>query len=305
MRHTPAYQYQYRFIITEPFYGMSLIDFYTRRFTFKTREYWLHLINTQLVSVNSLPVSPDYILQKNDVLRTIRPDVQEPDVNDELDIIYNQNGIFVLNKRAPIAVHPCGRYFKNSLTSILKENFPDQTFHTIHRLDVWTTGVLIFATSAEQAQELHAQIDKKQMLKFYAVLAKGDFPDVFSINEPIGRAENGHRGVGENIRDAKDCLTEFQTLSRKNGVSLLKANPITGRTNQIRVHVLAAGGEVLNDPIYTKSFDGKVNDNPPFLGLHCREMTCKNADKQPLTFKADWPEHFTHYFDKKELDALF
>ncbi len=305
LRHISPYTQQYRFETTKEYAGKSVINFYVQRFGFKPREYWMEMIERGDILLNRQGVDADQILKLGDVLHTIRRDVEEPPVNDEICIIHEGDGVLVLNKQAPIPIHPSGRYFKNSLIHILREKIPDTVFHTIHRLDTWTTGVLVMATEATVARHLHLQVEKRQMKKIYGVLAVGDFGDKeFSVNIPVGRVDGAHRGTGPNITEAREALTIFTPLARKNNVTFLRAELITGRTNQIRVHVQAAGGAVLGDPLYTRpAGQGGVDHSPDFMGLHCRSMELSPAPgKEPQKFVADWPLCYLEYFSKEELD---
>lgn len=304
LRHIPPYDFQYRFTVDRTFSGRTLIEFYTDRFGFKPREYWEDLIFRGESTVNEQDVIPTQILQTGDIVRTWRRDVTEPPVNDELEILCDTGGLFILNKRAPIPVHPSGRYFKNSLTTILRERFPGRAFHTIHRLDLWTTGVLLLATDERMAKILHGQVEKQKMKKAYGVLAVGNFGDKpFKIDVPVGRVQGAHRGYGEGITEARNCVTEFTPLLTNNQITFLKAEPLTGRTNQIRVHVKAAGGSILNDPLYSPN--PPREDEIDFMGLHCRQMDFITGTDMPFCAKANWPEGFLRYFSKDELDESF
>lgn len=299
MRRIPLYSQHYRFAVTEEYAGLGLIDFFAKRFSFKPREYWTCLLEDGDISVNNQGVDPHYILKTEDVIRTLRRDVQEPDVNDDYQILFDQDGVLVLNKPAPLPVHPAGRYYKNSLIHILGEKDPNIKFHTIHRLDTWTTGVLILATEPERARFIHIQVEKKKIQKAYGVLAQGDFgTEEFTIDQAVGRVDGAHRGVGPGITEAKESVTVFKPLVRNGDVTFLRAEPMTGRTNQIRVHIQAAGGHVLNDPLYSPAAGRRV----PYMGLHCREMSFQiRPDQEPKRFEAPWPDHFLKYFSEDEL----
>jgi RluA family pseudouridine synthase len=302
LRHIPPYDFQYRFEVDKDIAGLTLIGFYEKRFNFKSKDYWLGLMAEGEISVNGEPATPDTLLNLDDVVRTVRRDVQEPPVNPTIEILLEQDGVLVLNKPAPVPIHPSGRYYRNSLIHILEEKFPETKFHTIHRLDLWTTGVLILATDLIAARRLHKQIEKKTMTKSYGVLATGDFPDgMFTIDAAIGRVVGSQRGTGDAAQNAKASVTRFTTLLRKNGVTFLKAEPLTGRTNQIRVHIQTAGGHVLNDPMYGPT----ARTDIPFLGLHCRSMGFDRLPGVPMIVEAPWPHGFTTVFSADELDAAF
>ncbi|MBF0106961.1 MAG: hypothetical protein HQM16_16735 [Deltaproteobacteria bacterium] len=295
LRHTKPYTQQFRFIVTREHAGLSLIDFYNRRFSFRSADYWVGLMCSGAITVNQQGVAPDYRLKQDDVIITRRDDVEEPDVADGYQILFEDKGLLVIDKPAPLPVHPAGRYYKNSLIYILREKFPEKKFHTIHRIDTWTTGVLVMATEDETARFLHMQVERQQIKKEYGVLAVGDFGESeFIIDEPVGRIDGAHRGTGPLITDPKESRTIFTPLAKKGAISFLKAEPLTGRTNQIRVHLKARGGHVLNDPLYAPSPQTAI----PFMGLHCRRMTFRPAkDTDPVAFEAPWPGHFKKYFN--------
>lgn len=298
LRHIPPYSQQFRLVVDEHKVGMTLMELYEKKFSFKSREHWLDLISRGDITVNEKTVSPDYVLQFDDKVLTVRHDVQEPDVNDVYTVLHDDDGVLIVNKPAPIPVHPAGRFFKNSLIHVLKEKFPDKKLHTIHRLDLWTTGVLVLATEEKAAKYLHSQIRKNRMKKIYGVLACGDFGDKpFVVDAPIGRVDGVTRGVGRDLGESKPAQTGFVPLIKKGDVTFLKAEPITGRTNQIRVHLRHVGGHVLNDPLYSPIPPEKID----FMGLHCRSMTMEVEYKKPMTFVAPWPETFRQYLDDGDL----
>ncbi len=292
-RRTPPYTQNYRTEIKSEDAGVSLIDFFCRRFFFFTRDQWLDYIAREAITVNRDKASPDDIIKVGDIIHSFRNDVQEPDVRDDYEVLYEENGVLVVNKPAPLPVHAAGRYYKNSLLYILQEKFPDKKFHTIHRLDLWTTGVLFLATDPKAAAIIHREMDKGQVEKMYGVLATGNFMQKeFIVDEPIGRLSGNRRGVGGHLDEAKPAVTRFTVIAQKDDVTLLKAEPITGRTNQIRVHIQAAGGHIVGDPLY-----GAGEAATDFMGLHCRSMRLKIAQgSEPTTFVAPWPDGFKKYF---------
>lgn len=302
MRHIPPYAQHYRFVVGPQNREERIIDYYTRRFSFKPREFWEAMMADGKITVNYGQVAANYVLKENDVIRTQRNDVQEPDVNAGYEILHDDRGVFVVNKPAPLPVHPAGRYFKNSLLHILREDFPDRAFHTIHRLDTWTTGVLVLATETERAKFLHRQVEDKSMSKVYGVMAVGDFGNKeFVVDVPTGRISGVQRGFGSDVREPKESVTRFTPLAKKDGLTLLRAEPVTGRTNQIRLHIKAAGGHILNDPLYAPN----PTEDVPFMGLHCRSMSFYvEPGDQRTTFTAPWPGHYFTYFCQRELQQI-
>lgn len=297
MRHIPPYTQRYRFKVSKEQEGVELLDFFCQRFVFKPQDYWSELIHRGLITVNQQGVGPEHKLKSDDVICTVRHDVIEPDVCADYEILSDRDGLFVVNKPSPLPVHPSGRYYKNTLITLLKEKYPDRNFHTLHRLDTWTTGVLLLATEANAARNVHRQVEAQTMKKAYAVLALGEFGDKpFTVDEPVGRIDGAHRGYGPGITEAKSARTLFIPVAKAGDKTLLKAVPATGRTNQIRVHVRVAGGHVFNDPLYAPHHD----PNLKFVGLHCVQMGFTGADGRDELFTAFWPQGFSCYFSRED-----
>lgn len=327
LRHTPPYDKTYMTTIDAEFAGTTVLDFYTRRFRFMTREQWADVIASGVATVNGLPTLADQILCPNDLICTRRTGVIEPPVNDRLEVLHDENGLFVINKPAPLPVHPSGRYWKNTLTEILKERDPARHYHPIYRLDSWTTGVLVMATNPEAARILHRQVVRQQMKKTYAVLACNlDLHRIvlrptsfvphptslvprptFFVDAPIGRIPGGVRSTRLDATDLKAACTEFTVLAQNGDVTLLKAVPITGRTNQIRVHLQHVGAHVLGDPLYGPAHPNIRTYAPThdFMALHCREMCFEWPPANPCILRAPWPEGFLRHFDLQQLDYHF
>ena len=106
------------------------------------------------ITVNGERVHPDSLLKEHDYIVTRMGVREEPPAARTLDVVYEDDAIRVFNKGAPLAVHPSGRYFKNSLTEILKAAYPDETPRPVQRLDALTTGLVVFAKSKEVATHL-------------------------------------------------------------------------------------------------------------------------------------------------------
>ena len=108
----------------------------------------------------------------------------------------------------------------------------------------------------------------------------------FCIDAPIGILKGSHRGVGDQIKNAKWAKTEVQWLASKDGFSLLKIIPLSGRTNQIRVHLSSCGLPIYNDQVY-----GQGSSENYQYGLHAWSLEFKLFD-QTMRFKVEPPLHF-------------
>ncbi len=175
----------------------------------------------------------------------------EPDVNANIEILYMDDSILVLNKPAPLPMHACGRFNRNTLRHILQTAWEPRSPRPAHRLDANTTGVLVCALTHHTAKLLQPQFANGQVQKLYQALVQGHpRQDEFSCKDSIA-AQAGESGLRDTDQEGLSCLTHFRVLERRpDGTSLIECQPVTGRTNQIRIHLWQAGFPIVGDPSY-------------------------------------------------------
>lgn len=175
----------------------------------------------------------------------------EPWVDANIEIIEEDEEWLVVNKPAPLPVHPCGRFHRHTLTWMLGQADRATRLRPAHRLDANTSGVQILCKSRESAQILHSRFADGAASKTYLARICGrPAESEWESNDPISDASgpNGQRVVSKDGRPAK---TRFRLIGEfEDGSSLLIAEPMTGRTNQIRVHLWHAGLPIQGDPMY-------------------------------------------------------
>jgi RluA family pseudouridine synthase len=267
--------------------GLSIEEYFSSRFTYQSKQEWVAQIENGDISVNGVTAQLGYILKGGDRIITLAGVRQEPPVNRSLNVVYQDSHIRVFNKPAPIPVHPSGRYFQNSMTEVLKQWYPEEIPRPVQRLDVTTTGVIVFARTREAAGSLMKEFKSHRIKKEYLAIVEGE-PETekFCIDAPIGILKGSHRGVGSQVTNAKSAKTEVQWLASKNGQSLLKVSPLSGRTNQIRVHLSSYGLPIYNDRVY-----GQGREENYQYGLHAwsLEFQCFN---RTMEFRVEPPAHF-------------
>jgi len=267
--------------------GLFIEEYFAVRFPYQSKEDWIAQIKNGDISVNGVTAQTGYILQEGDRIITDAGMRREPPADRSLKVIYQDAHIRVFNKPAPIPVHPSGRYFQNSMTEVLKELYPDETPRPVQRLDATTTGVIVFARTREAASYLMNEFKSHRIEKEYLALVEGE-PETkeFCIDAPIGVLNGSHRGVGDQIQNAKSAKTKVQWLASKNGQSLLKIVPLSGRTNQIRVHLSSYGLPIYNDRVY-----GQGNEENYQYGLHAWSLKLQCFERK-MEFRVPPPAHF-------------
>ena len=120
-----------------------------------------------------------------------------------------------------------------------------------HRLDAETTGILLFAKSPGALNKLGALFEQRQMEKVYLAVVTGEPKRaVWACDQPIGPVPKEFGRMRIDLREGKPAETSFKVLSTANGQTLIECRPVTGRTHQIRVHLLDAGLSIVGDPMY-------------------------------------------------------
>lgn len=286
------------------YYGFHLARYFSVRFTYLKEEEWIARICEGAITVNGGKVGPEYVLKEHDHIVARMGTVMEPPANRTLTVIYEDARIRVFNKAAPIPVHPSGRYFKNSMTELLKEVYPDEIPRPVQRLDATTTGMLVFARTRSAAAFLMKEFAENRVVKEYLALVEGRHREnKFVIDAPIGKIKGSARGIGEHTINPKPAITEVEWLSTIGAHSLLKVMPRSGRTNQIRVHLASAGLPIVNDGVYgpARQHSHTLQTKPEtrqLSGLHAHRLSFRCIDRD-LEITAAWPSHFQPFIDAR------
>lgn len=227
------------------------------------------------ILVNGKVQFTNYKLQPNDIL-SINLDENNDYENIiatkmDLNILYEDDDIVIVNKSADITVHPSKKYFTNSLVNGLTYYYQnknmDVKLHCITRLDKETSGCVLFAKNRIAANCLSNMVKQKEISKTYLSLASGKVSKQhFLISAPISRVSKGNILRCVDFQTGKEALTECFLLEYypSNDISLLKCLLHTGRTHQIRVHLQYINHPIVSDSLYNKSCNLLLRQ-----GLHC------------------------------------
>ncbi len=243
-----------------------------------SRESWQREIQQGKFKANQHFIGENYLLKEASELHYYyQKKAPEPKVNKNLAVVYEDEYLMVMNKPAPLPMHPCGSYFFHTLTSLLQK----KDFFTLNRIDSETSGLVFLAKKNHIKSFTEAFL---QSNKYYLVLVYGAFPASLKVDLPLGRLTTSlvHKKRGP-TKDGKKSLTFFRKIVAKNNYSLVLAHPLTGRTHQIRAHLLEKKFPVVGDKIYGK------NEN------YFIEFLEKNLTRE-LVEKLEIPRHFLHSY---------
>jgi UPF0176 protein len=283
--------------IPAQFDGKTLLDTLCGIFPHIPAETWQQrFADGRMLNGAGQPVSASQIARAGQRYRHSVPAVIEPDVNMQIEILHEDEAIIVLNKPAPLPMHPGGRFYRNTLQNVLDTIYSPQKPRPSHRLDANTTGVVIVARTRHFAGQIQPQFAAGQVEKVYLVRVTGHPAwEQLACEAPIS-SDAGKLGARTvDVHGGLPARTEFRIRRRfDDGTALLEARPLTGRTNQIRIHLAHMGFPVKGDPAYlgggTLGESQTVNVDAPPLCLHAWRISFRHPlDNQLVTFSAPSP----------------
>ena len=244
------------------------IDNYLSNLLDESRSKISKMIKDKYILVNDKEIKASYIPKCGDII-SIEEYQEVMDVVPEkmdLDIVYEDDDVIVVNKANGVVVHPAVgnnhgtlvnglMYHSKNLSSVNGEFRPG----IVHRIDAYTTGLLMIAKNDFAHNFLAQQLQNKTTTRKYLALVWGVIKnDTGTIDAPIGRDINDRKKMAVTAINSKEAITHFKALERYKNATLIELKLETGRTHQIRVHMNYIGYPVVNDPVYGRR---KIIDN--------------------------------------------
>jgi len=256
-------------------------------------------IKDGLVTVNDDEAKANYKLQTGDTVHVTIKEPEEIDAQPEdidLDIVYEDSDVVVINKPQGMVVHPSIGHAGGTLVNALLHHVDDLSGINgkirpgiVHRIDKDTSGLLMVAKNDLAHEKLAEQLQEKTAKREYIALVHGVIEnDKGTIDAPIGRDPKNRKKFTV-IQGGKESVTHFEVIERFSEYTLLRLNLETGRTHQIRVHLEYIGHRMAGDPLYgpRKTLEGKGQY------LHAAKLSFIHPRTgEHLTFDAPLPEEF-------------
>ena len=274
------------------------IDKYLDENLDETRTKIQKLIKNGNVLVNGRQVKSNHNLKENDIIEI---DTNYKEVSTlqgeaiDLDIVYEDNDVIVINKASGMVVHPAPGHYSGTLVNALighnKElSEDDERPGIIHRIDKDTSGLLLVVKNEKAHQFLTNEMKEHKVKRLYIALVEGVINhDTGTIEAPIGRDAKNRKKMAVTDVHAKEAITHFKVLKRFEKATLLECRLETGRTHQIRVHMKYIGHPIINDPMYNNR---KATDTYGQL-LHATTLSFVHpTTKVEMTFTREIPEQF-------------
>ena len=278
--------------------GRRLDDYLAEKFPFFSRASWQREIYGGVVIVNgTVAKKPAQRLQLGDELRRIHPFEEEPEVDTNMEILWTDGELAALKKPAGLPMHEAGYYRRRTVAGVLPQVLGDG-WTPVHRLDRETSGLLLCARRATVRAQLTSMWTFKQVSKTYLAITVGaPTENVWTVDLPIKAERQARHNRAEVSGDGASAITNFRVMERGEDAALIEARPITGKTNQIRLHAAASGFPLVGDKMY--------GSNPDILELYRSEGNSprvKELAGYPRHALHAWRLSLIHPLTKKELE---
>jgi len=286
----------------------------------QTRSQIAHLIKHEFVSINDKKISrPGIKLKSGQKIEVEFPEViesQAQEVDFDVEILYEDEDVLVINKPSGVTVHPAPSVKEPTLVDWLKHKgirlstiSGEERHGIVHRLDKGTSGAMIVAKNNEAHEFLSKQLQDKSMGRYYlAVVTPPLKDDVTIIESNIGRSAHNRLKMACGLDHGKYAKTMFKhlALSSDEKAQLIACKLFTGRTHQIRVHLESLNRHILGDHIYGLS--PRIEKAERIL-LHAYLIYFEHPKtKEKLFFTADFDtvmqETIKKKFDKEILNEV-
>lgn len=260
------------------------------------------LIDNQNITVNGNHINKNYKIKTGDIIDVFVPDAVELDIkpeNIDLDIIYEDNSVIVINKKKGMVVHPAPGHYSGTLVNALLYHCKGNLSGIngilrpgiVHRIDKDTSGILVIAKNDMAHKFLASQLAQHSMTRIYnAIVFNNLKQDSGTINCPIGRHHIERKKMSVTNKNSKQAITHYKVIERFGKFNLIELKLETGRTHQIRVHMSFIGYPLLGDTVYGSK---KQPFNLNGQALHAKVLGFIHPEtKEYMEFESELPEYF-------------
>ncbi|MCY6354051.1 RluA family pseudouridine synthase [Clostridium sp. ZS2-4] len=300
-----------KFIIDENSVNCRLDVYLSQEFEDKSRSYIQKLVDEGNVTVNDKNKKSNYKLKINDKITMNLPELEELVIqpeNIELDVLYEDIDLIVINKPQGMVVHPAPGNYTGTLVNALVYHCKDLSGINgvarpgiVHRIDKDTSGILVIAKNDNAHKKLAEQLKEHSMKREYVALVEGIIKEESGmIDKPLGRHPKERIKMAI-VNDGKRAVTHYEVIERFEKNTLVKCALETGRTHQIRVHMSYIGHPLVGDPVYGYKKQ-KFNLNGQML--HAKKLGFIHPSTEKyMEFESEIPDYFIDVLKKLRSDC--
>ena len=287
--------------ITSDLVGLRIDKALALKLNNLTRNHILKLIDSDKIKVNGESCKPSYKLVLDDEITVEDEEPKELELKKEdldLDIVYQDSDVLVINKPKGMVVHPGAGVSEHTLVNGLLYEVDDLATINgvvrpgiVHRIDKDTSGLLMIAKNDKASLSLTEQLKNHECKRIYHALVHGEInEDRGRINAPIARSKDDRKKMAVD-KDGKVAITNFRVLKRFKNYTYIECKLETGRTHQIRVHLSYIGYPLVGDQVYGRR---KTEDGGQFL--HAKTIGFIHpTTNEWMEFDSELPEYFINF----------
>lgn len=280
--------------------GQKIRDFLKNSLNLSSRNI-KRLAQDRQIFINKKSVRLDYIIKENDnysisLDRDENQDIER--VKMDIDVIYEDSSILVVNKPPFMVVHPTKAHQGDTLTNgilyYFHENNDSSIVRLVSRLDMNTTGLVVIAKNQFTHSFFSRIMSENLMEKEYIAICEGIYEnDKGTIREKIFKeSDDSYRRVVSDL--GQDSITHYEVLERLDNYSVVRFRLETGRTHQIRVHTTFLGHPIVNDELY----GAKTYTINPRQFLHAYHLKFPHPmTKEIMNLECDIPKDMQDFID--------
>lgn len=266
------------------------------------------LVNDKLATKSGIIVNNgDVVTIKN--IRVSNIDIGVKDVKFNIDTVYENDEVLVINKPINLVVHPA-KSLKNEVTLLdwlkmknlkLSNVYGKEREGIVHRLDRGTSGALAIAKSNDSHLNLSKQLKNRSMGRYYLCIIDQPLKGDIIVDKPIGRNRNNRLKMGI-VKGGKEAKSKFIKLFTSNDgkYELILCKLYSGRTHQIRVHLSSLNRHIINDITYGTVSDASLKG----MYLHACYIYFYSLSGEKISISVKLPDHFKNFlkenFELKE-----
>lgn len=297
------------FVVLENEGDLRLDKFLTLKMPDFSRVYFSNLIKENNVTVNGKNVSPSYKIKTSDnieveIVKKEFDDTTIKPYNCELNIIYEDDDIIIIDKPKGLVVHPGDGHHDDTLVNALvyaKKELSTinglERVGIVHRIDKDTSGLLLVCKNDYAHNFIAEQLKDHTMHREYYALVLGRIEeDSGKIDAPIGRSKTNRMKMDIDIENGRSAITHFKVIKRYEKYTFIDCKLETGRTHQIRVHMDFIKHPIIGDLLYGKNNCNIYNEGQL---LHAYKLTFVHPrTKKEVSFTSELPQYFKDILEK-------